>query len=544
MNDLIFCKLQYILIIIWFAFPSSIRGQSFDQSVNAYFSQLRLPAVAVAIAYEDSLIYFNSIGVANGESIGPNHIFGIASVTKTMSAVALEKAIASGELHWDDKIDKFPNKYFTPARWDSRTTLGHLFSMTADSEPPGTNFLYNGSKFNIPFNAFQVLNNADTSINMVARFTYEIDHSILYPLKMNHTINRFDEVQMDSLSHFLVPPYAYIDSLGKYQLQDFNFKSINSGPAFGMMSSVNDLVTYSNALDDHTLLTKDQFATITHPYYAGSPYGLGWFTSKIEGLNVFWAYGYGDNDAAILLKVPEKKLTFILLSASSMPSESSRMGYGYPLNSVLVISFVKNYLLKANDQEIEYGMNVSEILRQVKEYNQRNHTDFFVKELYAKASLGLLLRESLMDNREQARDLLYAYLKLEGRGVEIQSPLIFELLEKCPASRFDRCKKLMIHKYKKSRFFHPVTAVIIGNMLDEAGKTSKAIKYYKSVADGDAYRESNDKFFAMMWLAKYYKNRDFDLSEDYLKRVIKYKENISAKDFQYQEAVELLSQKP
>lgn len=45
------------------------------------------------------------------------------------------------------------------------------------------------------------------------------------------------------------------------------------------------------------------------------PYGLGWFVEDVEGTRLIWHYGwYPPTVSAFYLKVPEQRLTFLLLS--------------------------------------------------------------------------------------------------------------------------------------------------------------------------------------------------------------------------------------
>ena len=89
-------------------------------------------------------------------------------------------------------------------------------------------------------------------------------------------------------------------------------------PATGLLTTVDDLAKYMIALDQNALLTPESYAHMTQPFVLNdgrhSPYGLGWSTQVINGQSVHWHYGYGDSFSALLIRVPEKKVSFILLS--------------------------------------------------------------------------------------------------------------------------------------------------------------------------------------------------------------------------------------
>src|SRR5690606_23018347 len=110
-------------------------------------------------------------------------------------------------------------------------------------------------------------------------FTNEIQERIVTPLKMEHTLLRFSENEHGYLKKWLVQTYRLNDANGAFMPVNFNPVDLQSGPGYGMMSSVNDLVKYSSALSQNRLLTALQYRQLTSPFYPGSPYGAGWFTT-------------------------------------------------------------------------------------------------------------------------------------------------------------------------------------------------------------------------------------------------------------------------
>ncbi len=346
MANINFIKTFVLLLIVQTAKAQTHAG--FKTDIEDYARSLKLPTLAIGVAKGDSLIFFHAMGAASPETqkpITPDHIFAIASVTKSFTSVVLQQLEAEGKISLTDRIDKYPNKYFTKDRWTSNTTLAHIVSQTSESRPPGTNFVYNGGKYNVAFNAFASINPPADTESMTRPFTKEVERRILAPLKMTHTLVRYTEAEHSPLKKFVVTPYDYNDSAGKYLAQPVDLPKMECGPGYGMMSSVNDLLKYSRALDNGTLISKQRFKKITSPFYPNSVYGEGWFTRNFEGIDICWAYGYGNSDAAILLKVPSKELTLVLLSSCSMPSATTRLGYGNPLNSPIVCSFIRNFVL-------------------------------------------------------------------------------------------------------------------------------------------------------------------------------------------------------
>ena len=71
------------------------------------------------------------------------------------------------------------------------------------------------------------------------------------------------------------------------------------------------------------------------------PYGLGWFVQVYEGMKLIWHYGYEQGAySSLILKIPEKEITLILLANSDGASASFGLGMGNILSSPFAIEFI------------------------------------------------------------------------------------------------------------------------------------------------------------------------------------------------------------
>ena len=50
------------------------------------------------------------------------------------------------------------------------------------------------------------------------------------------------------------------------------------------------------------------------------PYGLGWFIQEREGIKITWHYGYWTGMSSLIIRIPGKKLSFVLMANSDMLS--------------------------------------------------------------------------------------------------------------------------------------------------------------------------------------------------------------------------------
>ena len=96
--------------------------------------------------------------------------------------------------------------------------------------------------------------------------------------------------------------------------------------AAGLTSTVRDVAAFSMALDRDVLLPPATKALAFAPVVTAAgdtlPYGLGWFSTRYRGVRVVWHYGLWQAISALIVKVPDRALTFVALANSdglSMP---------------------------------------------------------------------------------------------------------------------------------------------------------------------------------------------------------------------------------
>ena len=120
--------------------------------------------------------------------------------------------------------------------------------------------------------------------------------------------------------------------------------------AAGLIATLDDIMKYSNALDDNQLLgeaAKNQMFTafISNDGHV-LPYGYGWYVKEIENKKVFWHYGQWTGISSLIVKVPEQKITFVVLANSDVLSSAFNLVGGDVLNSPYARLFLSSYVLQ------------------------------------------------------------------------------------------------------------------------------------------------------------------------------------------------------
>ena len=539
--------MRYILTLLCFlgSFQRSwaqARG-SFEKDVEHYARIIGLPSYALGVAEGDKLVFFKSAGYADSAGKVPitqDHIFEIASITKSLTSIALQQLEQAGRLSLNDPVDKFPNRYFTKERWNAQTTLAHLVSHTSESTPPGSAFVYNGSRYNIVFNAFTAINPMDSTEEMTRPFTIQIEKGILNPLQMTHTLTRFSDREHGSLRKWIAVKYSLDAATNQYVPRPVNPAGMQSGPGFGMMSSMRDLVRYSAAIGEGRILPADRYRRITTPFYPGSPQGMGWFTYPVAGVDVHWSYGYGDNSSALLLRVPQRNLSLILLSPANAHSAAALLGFGNPLMSPIVASFVRNYLLNASES-IDFEGSPGRIEASLGKRRAWDVVDVWVHEAFGTVMSLSYSGKTIRGNAAKSIDLLKMLIRKYPVHSLWQAAAAFEFIAESDDKAVLDFGKKMVAVFAQTGKVHPAKSFYAGLILEKNGETEEAMGFYNALAGGDDFKEQSYKLDAMMKVAKYQITRNPAIAKAMLERLVRYKEYVTAKDRLYNDAKEMLT---
>ena len=282
-----------------------------------------IPSLSVGIVNEQKVVWKKGFGYSDVENkIEPdeNTVYQLASITKTFGSIILMQLVEEGKVSLDDPIGKYGIDL--GARWgsDERIKVKHLLTHTAmgntwNNFKPGYTFRYNGNWYN---QLKQVIEKASGQ-----PFGELLMKNIISPLNLKNTVPSTDDSINFKLTGYdrktflsnVAKPYDW----QKKRLVPVQFE-YGFGPAAGIMSSVSDLAVYSVAIDEGRLLKpetwKQTFTPFISPKGKTFQYGLGWFVKNYNGLKTVWHTGWWTGYSTLLVKIPERDLTFIILANS------------------------------------------------------------------------------------------------------------------------------------------------------------------------------------------------------------------------------------
>lgn len=320
-----------------------------DKFIPDLIKYYRSVGASVAIVKNGKIHYAKGFGtrtIGKNKPVNEHTLFGIGSISKSFTSMALAMLIDEGKLTWDDKVTKYLpyfklyDPYVTNA-FTIRDLLTHRSGLKGTS---GGSLWYHsdlnreqiirGLRHLKPVSGFrekQAYQNtmfivASEVVSVIAKMSWDdfIRQRIFKPLGMNNSV--ISEAERNQSKNIAEP-----------HIKDWNFKMIaikqekldNMCPAGGIYSSAHDMAKYINfilndgSVNGKALIKKRTFREIIKPQvlFHGSPlhnefasYGLGLWVSPEKGDKMIDHSGGIDGMGAQMSMLKNKKLGVIILT--------------------------------------------------------------------------------------------------------------------------------------------------------------------------------------------------------------------------------------
>ncbi len=287
----------------------------FESVVERIRTDLKIPGLSAAITKNRKIVWAKGFGYSNKEraiQATPQTTYHLASLTKPFAATIIMQLIEEGKLSLDTPI----SEYGINLDAQGVIRVKHLLSHTSEGVP-GTSYSYSGNRYSY---LDAVISGASGK-----SLCQLLQERILLPLTLNLTApNPFSPnncLQNASVLEKLAQGYSANGQNAMPLPTLFN-------SAAGLISNVLDVSTFSIAVDNDVLLTQASRELMFTPFVSNSgtelPHGLGWFVDNNEAVKVIWHYGYWDSYSALIMKIPDKELSFVILANSNRLSSASQ----------------------------------------------------------------------------------------------------------------------------------------------------------------------------------------------------------------------------
>jgi CubicO group peptidase (beta-lactamase class C family) len=317
---------------------SAVSIEDFGTRLDNLRKQSNIPGMAAGIIKNGQAIWTRNYGyenMAQQKLVTNSTIFHLASLTKTFASTVIIQLVNENKIDLNAPVAG----YGVNLAENGTVRVIHLLTHTSEGVP-GSHFKYNGDRYALLSNVIQSATGKT--------FHQLATERIMQPLGLQNTapgdmklaaFDGFDTIRLkqhtaQGYSSNGVQPVAYPQGFST---------------AAGLISTIDDMLNYAAAFDENQLLTDDLKAKVFSPVISNDgktlPYGLGWFIQQREGIEFSWHYGYWVGMSSLIIRVPAKKISFVLMSNSDMLSAPYPLGNGDIWVSPYAKEFLKSFVL-------------------------------------------------------------------------------------------------------------------------------------------------------------------------------------------------------
>jgi CubicO group peptidase (beta-lactamase class C family) len=321
-----------------------------DSYLEALRQQAGIPGMAAIVLKDGEAVWEKGYGFANTasrERVTPDTPFMIGDMSGTLAAILLLQCVEQRRLGLDDPISRFGLSSPEPT-----ATLRGLLTHAA---PDGAekSFTYNPERYS----------HLTELMEWCAPQAYRksVSHRILNRLAMQDSVPGTDLIDpnltlaeglfaADELARYravlqrIAVPYKVT---GRSKADRMELPIAPMTASGGLVSTVRDLAKLDKALSYQRIMLLDEtLAAAWNPAFdrAGQamPTGLGWFVQFHRGERVVWHFGQVPNSySSLILQLPAKGITFILLANSDGLSNPFQLQAGDVTRSLFATVFLK-----------------------------------------------------------------------------------------------------------------------------------------------------------------------------------------------------------
>ncbi len=327
---------------------------------------------------------------------------------------------------------------------------------------------------------------------------------------------RFDIVMKN-----IAQPYGLDDKFNPVKIKYPTHFSTSAG----LISSVLDMAKYDIAIDQNRFLKKETQQLAFTPMVSTKgeqlPYGLGWFTQNYKGTRLIWHYGYWTANSSLIIKVPDRNITFIAMANTDNLSRPTDLGAGDVTSSPVGLAFLKTFIFpeifKEAPPEIDWKAPADRLQAELKAAALKPYGDLFVKELIVRARMF-----SSVGRQEDAARLFKVYAQVYSKAMpeELSSKSAIAEINRV-ADDADKTVEFNLPEARSVRIF-AIGEGQGGQMFDygwiESAETGKAIwemKHGETTHAGGAGKNRKVDTVVMLPAGKYRLRYKADDSHSY-----------------------------
>jgi CubicO group peptidase (beta-lactamase class C family) len=316
----------------------------FERTLETLRVEAAVPAMSAAIVQDGVIAWSAGLGRQDVEGNIPARAdtpYVIGTLSQTLgSALLLRKCVDQSHLEVTDRVVRWRPEYPEP-----NTTIGELLSHTA---PDGT-FKYAPGRQEVLTSVleecahskyvqllgqeiFDLLAMINSVPGQALRAPTADDAAMFEPARL---------VRYGDVLRRLAVPYRVIN---RRPIRNIDVASSRAGFADGVVSTVLDLAQFDLAYDNGLLAPLTRIQALSQTNATGKT-GLGWFVQAYNGEPIAWQFGLVEGAySSLIVKVPNRRLTLILLANSDGLSVPFSLEAGDVTTSIFARTFLRTFL--------------------------------------------------------------------------------------------------------------------------------------------------------------------------------------------------------
>jgi CubicO group peptidase (beta-lactamase class C family) len=321
----------------------------FERYLEPLRQQAGIPGMAAIIVQDGKVLWERGFGQRDVEAAlptFPDTPFYVADLSQTFAAVLLLQCVERQEFELDNPIGRW-----VPSAANAQQKLWQILSHTGAEGAPG--FRYDPQRFAV---LTAPIESCFDRPYRKAIADAVFDHEAMVDAVPGSDIGQtpahirqwFDN---DSLEQYaatlarMAVPYRS-DRRGRFTRNEQPPRGFDASR--GVIASARDLAWFDAALFNNTLIRAETLAASWNNVTSGAatvPMGLGWFVQMYEGERLVWHFGSApDEYSSLILKVPGRRLTLILLANSDGLSVPFQLSDGDVTSSLFARTFLRLFL--------------------------------------------------------------------------------------------------------------------------------------------------------------------------------------------------------
>ena len=321
---------------------SAERISKIETAISAFMSQQNIPGMSIAIVQDNQIRFLRGYGIADVENFVPAKaltVYRIASVSKSLTAVAAMQLAEKGKLDLDAPIQKyvptFPVKNFPIT---TRLLLSHLSGVRGYRRGEGERT----NRYDTLTEALSIFKDDPLESEPGTRFTYTTyGYTLLGAVIEGASGMRFEDYMREHIFKPAAMQHTYVDDLyaivlnrargntprvfgqldGNYRnpvLMDSSYKI----PGGGLLSTAEDLARFAIAVQSGVLIKPETFAQMSMNQKTRdgreTGYGYGWYVGSAGGFSLdpesVWHGGVQPGFTSDLVLLPKKRFAVVILT--------------------------------------------------------------------------------------------------------------------------------------------------------------------------------------------------------------------------------------